>query len=703
MQQALDELYRRQPEAFAREPVALPATEDDAAIDHAIGLHHLLAYGRLAGERDLARLRDDAARSGGAIGAPLGEAMAKRRAEILAMAPAALRDAAGRRSDASAERLGPKVAAVDRLLDDQRRAVALEQSIALGQALLREDPDRYEELLGETEGLTAALAPDPVLRGSLSAALRRRYATAALEGELGPAGDPARAEADLARGRFRGAFEADEHAAWKEFAAFGRQRRDADAVKLARDDEVAAAAGMLARLDAAARGEAPLPPVAAIEAAFPGEGEARQAAAKRDLKWQLYETQIALQPFEADEDWILAGEEGEDALLRIRIAFNKRQAVERGDWDYLRRQAPMLAAAIEAAVEDPAKLGAAIALYQRHLAKLGVPPEKRRLLPDEARQRLGFGGEEERSPAAILGGDGQERLLEGGQPAPADAPAADSMAPAPTAPSASPKAPRPWHFSVRMGPTDPEQARRDIAIVQDGGAGTLTPARKIDLLKYWYAQPESAITDADRIAMRDLFVVQPIEPALLAYEAPIYEQITRSIRADPVVAEGLRAWASLGPTQWQDILGRLAEHTAQPFSIVAPPIVFNDKLPRTADGVVTARFMEATKTIEVNPIDLDSPKDAGALFFAPVDIPARIVEETVHAYQWEIMKRFSQGKIAESDPMFPLAELFLLQQPWMYIDPSRGLFKGDMEGYKRQPREEHAKHVADFIANSLYP
>jgi len=402
MQQAVDELYRRQPEAFTREPVAPPATEDDAAIDHAIGLHHLLAYEQLAGERDLARLRDDAARNGGAIDAPLTEAMATRRAEILAMAPEALRDAAGRRFDASAERLGPKAAAVDRLLADQRRAVALEQSIALGEALLREDPDRYEELLAEAEPLAAALAPDPVLRDSLSAVLRRRYATAALEGDLGPAGDPARAEADLARGRFRDAFDADEHAAWKEFAAFGRQRRAAEAVKLARDGEVAAEAGMLGQLAAAARGEAPLPPVAAIEAAFPGEGEARQAAAKRDLKRQLYETQIALQPLDADEDWILAGEEGEDALLRVRIVFNKRQAVERGDWEYLRRQVPTLAAAIEEAVEDPSKLGAAIALYQRHLAKLGVPPEKRWLLPDEALRRIAGAYDQLRPPADRL-------------------------------------------------------------------------------------------------------------------------------------------------------------------------------------------------------------------------------------------------------------------------------------------------------------
>lgn len=84
-------------------------------------------------------------------------------------------------------------------------------------------------------------------------------------------------------------------------------------------------------------------------------------------------------------------------------------------------------------------------------------------------------------------------------------------------------------------------------------------------------------------------------------------------------------------------------------------------------------------------------------------IPARIIEETIHAYQWQIKKQFGDGKIADSDPRYVFAQQISLQQPWMYINPSEeGIFFNDVEGYEAQPTEAHAKLIARDIAESLW-
>jgi hypothetical protein len=318
--------------------------------------------------------------------------------------------------------------------------------------------------------------------------------------------------------------------------------------------------------------------------------------------------------------------------------------------------------------------------------------------------RLGSPNGEE----TVAGGDGQDRYLDGAGAPPTSTPPEDAAQPkpapppppklVPVEPSSTPAtAPR---YPAWLAPQDPAQALRDLAVVQAGGAAMLSDDRKLDLLKHWYVQRQSSITDTDRLAMRELFMTMPVDSGYLAHEEPIRDQILAAIRDDRTIIEGFRTWGTSSREQRLAIMDRIIAHVAGAYRIEVPPIVFNEYLPATSTGAVAARFEQATEVIEVNPTYLD--RRPGTLFAAKEMIVSRIVEETVHAYQWTLKKQFGDGAIVESDPRYMFAQQIPLQQPWMYIDPSEeGLFFGDDKGYRAQPTEAHAKMVAQQVVDGL--
>jgi hypothetical protein len=399
MQQALDGWYREQPAAFTR--AAEPEADGDALdpAERAIALNHLLAYGRLAGERELAAFREDGGKGGGAVAGPLLQRLQTQTMALLNRAPAALHPALGAGLAASNERLAGKAAAIEAALTGRRQAEALEQSVSLGAALLRQDPEQYEILLADAGDMVEGLGLEEGPRQALGQGIRKRLAEAVLLAQADPVvGDPARADQELRRGRFRDAFDAEEIAAWRELMTANRARAAAEAARREQDAGIVAEIKLLNRLGAAGRAEAPMPTAAEIETVFPGEGAARLERTQTALKRRLYQEQRALQPFDGDAAWVEAGEEGEDRLLRTQIAADR-------DEQFARTGGPMpsaLAEAIEEGLQDFSKLDVAIELYQHHLAKLRVPPEKRTLLPREtltalARQYAGLLGPNEKA------------------------------------------------------------------------------------------------------------------------------------------------------------------------------------------------------------------------------------------------------------------------------------------------------------------
>jgi len=389
MQRALDAWHREQPEAFRRSAEPSASADTASAAERAIALNHLLNYGRLAGERELAALRDVADGNGRLATAPLLQRLEARRSELLSRAPAELRAPLEAELTASTRRLAGKAQAIDAALAGRRQSEALEQSIALGEALLRQDPDQYETLVGDAGAMVDGLGLEEGPRQTLGEAVRKRLAGAALQAQADPvAGEPAAADADLQRGRFRDAFDDDEIKAWRELVAANRARADAGAARREQDAGIVAEIRMLNRLAAAGRAEAPMPAVAEVETVFPGEGAARLTVATRNRQRAIYATEIATQSAEQDRAWIEAATSAEDRAVRVETLEQKRREFARSGGGNLLKLYPALAGAIDSGLQNVGKLDAAIDAYQRQLGRLGVPPEKRALLPTESLQRL---------------------------------------------------------------------------------------------------------------------------------------------------------------------------------------------------------------------------------------------------------------------------------------------------------------------------
>jgi hypothetical protein len=389
MQQALDGWYREQPAAFTR--AAEPEADGDALdpAERAIALNHLLAYGRLAGERELAAFREDGGKGGGAVAGPLLQRLQTQTMALLNRAPAALHPALGAGLAASNERLAGKAAAIEAALTGRRQAEALEQSVSLGAALLRQDPEQYEILLADAGDMVEGLGLEEGPRQALGQGIRKRLAEAVLLAQADPVvGDPARADQELRRGRFRDAFDAEEIAAWRELMTANRARAAAEAARREQDAGIVAEIKLLNRLGAAGRAEAPMPTAAEIETVFPGEGAARLAAAARNRQRSVYAAGIATQSAEDDRAWIEAAKSDEDRAVRVEAVQAKNRAVARSGGGNLLKLYPALGEAIEEGLQDFGKLGFAIETYQRQLARLGVPPGERTLLPTESLQRL---------------------------------------------------------------------------------------------------------------------------------------------------------------------------------------------------------------------------------------------------------------------------------------------------------------------------
>jgi hypothetical protein len=173
MQQAIDGWYREQPEAFTR------ATESRHALDRdeqAIALIHLLTYGRLAGERDLIDLRKEAA---GRVLPALVHHTRARHAELLAKAPADLQPALRAGLGSIKEKLMQKAAAIDAATAMRTREAAIEQSVRMGEAVLKLDPEQYAELVADAEEMTSKLDLPADKRDALFRSIRKRYAEAA--------------------------------------------------------------------------------------------------------------------------------------------------------------------------------------------------------------------------------------------------------------------------------------------------------------------------------------------------------------------------------------------------------------------------------------------------------------------------------------------------------------------------------------------
>jgi hypothetical protein len=179
MQQALDDWYRRQPEVFERDREARASDNFSNEADHAIALNHLLAYGRLAGERDLAVLRDRAEAAGSFVLEPLLQQTEARNSKIFAAAPDALHAPLRAGLSSIAENLMRKASEIDAGTAARSRTAAIEQSIQLGEAVLEQDPDQYPQLVADAEAMTSKLGMEADEQRTLFESIRRRYATAA--------------------------------------------------------------------------------------------------------------------------------------------------------------------------------------------------------------------------------------------------------------------------------------------------------------------------------------------------------------------------------------------------------------------------------------------------------------------------------------------------------------------------------------------
>jgi hypothetical protein len=172
MQRSIDNWYREQPTAFTR------AAEPDVfnPAEQAIALNHLLTYGRLAGERDLIDLREQAI---GRVAPALLEQTRARDAELLAKAPTDLQPTLRAGLASIKERLMQKAAAIDAATAMRTREAAIEQSVQMGEAVLKLDPEQYAELVADAEDMTSKLDLPPEERDALFRSIRQRYADAA--------------------------------------------------------------------------------------------------------------------------------------------------------------------------------------------------------------------------------------------------------------------------------------------------------------------------------------------------------------------------------------------------------------------------------------------------------------------------------------------------------------------------------------------
>lgn len=176
MQQALDDWYRRQPEVFERKG-GMPSPNDPAnEADNAIALNHLLVYGRLAGERDLAMLRDRAEADGSFVLDPLLQRTEARSLKIIAAAPGALHAPLRAGLSSIAENLMRKASEIDARTAARSRTAAIEQSIQLGEAVLEQDPEQYAQLVADAEAMTVKLGLEADEQQALFESIRRRYA-----------------------------------------------------------------------------------------------------------------------------------------------------------------------------------------------------------------------------------------------------------------------------------------------------------------------------------------------------------------------------------------------------------------------------------------------------------------------------------------------------------------------------------------------
>jgi hypothetical protein len=144
--------------------------------EQAIALIHLLTYGRLAGERDLIDLRKEAA---GRVLPALVHQTRARHAELLAKAPTDLQPALRAGLVSIKERLMQKAAAIDAATAMRTRKAAIEQSVQMGEAVLKLDPDQYADLVADAEEMTSKLDLPPEERDALFRSIRQRYADAA--------------------------------------------------------------------------------------------------------------------------------------------------------------------------------------------------------------------------------------------------------------------------------------------------------------------------------------------------------------------------------------------------------------------------------------------------------------------------------------------------------------------------------------------
>lgn len=383
MQRALDAWYREQPEDFTRSPEAASEINPLDPAERAIALNHLLTYGRLAGEQKLVSLREDADRNGGAVLSPLLSRVEARNAELMARAPAEVHPVLATGLAASTQRLAQKAAAFDTASTGRRKAEALEQSLLLGELLLRQDPEQYETLVADAGAMVEGLGLEDKPRQALGEAVRKRFAGAALQAQADPvAGNPDAAAVDLERGRFRDALDEEEIAAWRELVVANQTRSSAEAARRQQNAGIVDEIRILNRLAAAGRAEAPMPTATEVEAVFPGEGLARIEAARLTLTRLIYQEQRAFQPFDQDAAWVEAGEEGEDRLLRAQVVDDKRKQFNGSGGEA--PIPPALRETIDEAVGDFSELGLAIELYQQYLAKLSAPTELIHLLPKDA-------------------------------------------------------------------------------------------------------------------------------------------------------------------------------------------------------------------------------------------------------------------------------------------------------------------------------
>jgi len=179
MQQALDDWYHRQPEVFERQGELRSPDDPENEADYAIALNHLLGYGRLAGESDLAMLRDRAEADGSFVLEPLLQQTQARNSKIFAATPDVLHASLRAGLSSIAENLMRKASKIDTATAVRSRTAAIEQSIQLGEAVLKQDPEQYAQLVADAETMASKLGLEADEQQSLFESIRRRYAAAA--------------------------------------------------------------------------------------------------------------------------------------------------------------------------------------------------------------------------------------------------------------------------------------------------------------------------------------------------------------------------------------------------------------------------------------------------------------------------------------------------------------------------------------------